>query len=109
MCSSLYRFDCIFRICIAAVEITVFCFHVFLTDRYILTAYIIKFLVPHVFHCLRLTVYAHEITGDYECRFRYNRPTNDQMLYMGQVLKEKKWDCSCTVRHLFIHSKKASP
>jgi hypothetical protein len=47
---SLHRFDCIFRTCIAAIEINVFCFHVFLTDRYMLTAYVIKFLVPHVFH-----------------------------------------------------------
>jgi len=32
-----------------------------------LTGYVIKFLAPHVFQFLRLTVYAHEITVDYEC------------------------------------------
>lgn len=45
---SLYRFDCIFGTCIAAIEINVFCFHVFLTDRYMLMAYVIKFLVPRL-------------------------------------------------------------
>jgi hypothetical protein len=101
---SLYRFDCIFRTRIAAVEINVFSFHVFLTDRYMHTTYVIKLQVSHGCQ-LRLTVYAHEITGDYERRFRCNRPTANQMLYMGQILKKKR-DC-CTARHLFITLKES--
>lgn len=60
---SLYRFDCNFRTCIAAIEINIFCFHVILTDRYMLTTYVIKFQVPHVCHFLRLTVMHTKLLG----------------------------------------------
>jgi hypothetical protein len=54
----------------------------------------------------RLTPYADEIIGDYQCGFRRNRSTTDQIFYIRQVL-EKKWEYNGTVHKLFIDFKKA--
>jgi hypothetical protein len=38
----------------------------------------------------RLTPYVNEIDGDRQCGFYHNRSTNNQILYIWQIL-EKKW------------------
>jgi hypothetical protein len=37
----------------------------------------------------RLIPYADEITGDYQCGFRCNRSTTDQIFYIRQILEKK--------------------
>ena len=54
----------------------------------------------------RLTPYAEEIIGDYQCGFRRNRSTTDQMFTVRQLL-EKKWEFNETVYQLFVDFKKA--
>jgi hypothetical protein len=54
----------------------------------------------------RLTLYVNEIIGDYQCGFRRNRSTTDQIFYIRQIL-EKKWECNGTMHQLFIDFKKA--
>jgi hypothetical protein len=54
----------------------------------------------------RLTPYAEEIIGDYQCGFRRNRPTADYIFCIRQIL-EKKWEYNGAVHHLFIDFKKA--
>jgi hypothetical protein len=54
----------------------------------------------------RLNPYIYEVTGDYQCGFRRNRSTTDQIFCIHQIL-EKKWEFSETVRQLFIDLKKA--
>jgi hypothetical protein len=54
----------------------------------------------------RLTPYADEIIGDYQCGFRRNRSTTDQIFYIRQIL-EKKWKFNETVHQVFIDFKKA--
>jgi hypothetical protein len=53
----------------------------------------------------RLNPYINEIIGDYQCGFRRNRSTMDQILYIRQIL-EKKWEYNGTVHQLFIDFKK---
>jgi hypothetical protein len=53
----------------------------------------------------RSTPYVDEIIGDYQCGFRRNRSTTDQMSCIHQIL-EKKWDYNGTVHQLFIDFKK---
>ena len=48
----------------------------------------------------RLTPYIDKIIGDYQCGFRHNRSTIDQIL-------EKKWEYNGTIHQLFIDFKKA--
>jgi sorting nexin-29 len=54
----------------------------------------------------RLIPYADEIIGDYQCGFRRNRSTTNQIFYIHQIL-EKKWEYNGTVYQLFIDFKKA--
>jgi hypothetical protein len=54
----------------------------------------------------RLTPYVSEIIGNYQCGFRRNRSTMDQIFYIRQIL-EKKWKYNGTVHQLFIDLKKA--
>ena len=54
----------------------------------------------------RLTPFAEDIVGDYQCGFRRNRSTSDQMFTIRQLL-EKKWDFCETIHQLFIDFKKA--
>jgi hypothetical protein len=54
----------------------------------------------------RLTPYVNKIIGDYQCGFRRNRFTMDQIFYILQML-EKKWEYNGTVHELFIDFKKA--
>jgi hypothetical protein len=54
----------------------------------------------------RLTPYVNESIGDYQCGFRRNRSTTDQIFYIWQTL-EKKWECNKTVHQIFIDFKKA--
>jgi hypothetical protein len=54
----------------------------------------------------RMTPYAEEIIGDYQCGFRRNRSTSDQMFSLRQIL-EKKWEFCGVVHQLFIDFKKA--
>jgi hypothetical protein len=44
--------------------------------------------------------------GDYQCGFRRNRSTTDQIFYIRQIL-EKKWEYNGTVHQLFIDFSKA--
>jgi hypothetical protein len=55
---------------------------------------------------VRLTPYVNEIIGDYQCDFRRNRSTMDQVFYIRQIL-EKKWEYNGKVHQLFIDFKKA--
>jgi predicted nucleotidyltransferase len=50
-------------------------------------------------------LYASEVIGDHQCRFRRNRSTMDQIFYIRQIL-EKKWEYNGTVHQLFIDFKK---
>jgi len=52
----------------------------------------------------RLTPYAEEIIGDYQCGFQRNRSNADHILCIGQIF-EKKWEYNETVHHLFIDFK----
>jgi hypothetical protein len=54
----------------------------------------------------RLIPYSDEIIGDYQCGFRRNRSTIDQIFYVRQIL-EKKWEYNGTVHQLFIDFTKA--
>jgi hypothetical protein len=54
----------------------------------------------------RLTPYAEEIIGEYQCGFRHNRSTTDRIFCIRQVL-EKKWEYNEAVHQLFIDFKKA--
>jgi hypothetical protein len=38
---------------------------------------------------VRLTPYVNELSGDYQCGFRRNRSTIDQILYIRQILEKK--------------------
>jgi hypothetical protein len=53
-----------------------------------------------------LTPYVSEVIGDYQCRFRRNRSTTDQIFYIRQIL-EKKWEYNETEHQLFVDFKKA--
>jgi sorting nexin-29 len=50
--------------------------------------------------------HADEIIGDYQCGFRRNRSTTDQIFCIRQIL-DKKWEYNGTVHQLFIDFKKA--
>jgi hypothetical protein len=54
----------------------------------------------------RLTPYAEEIIGDYQCGFRRNRSTTDNIFFIRQILG-KKWEYNGAVHQLFIDFKKA--
>jgi hypothetical protein len=54
----------------------------------------------------KLTPYAEEIIGDYQCEFRRSRSTTDHLFCIRQVF-EKKWEYNEAVHQLFIHFKKA--
>jgi hypothetical protein len=54
----------------------------------------------------RLTPYAEEIIGDYQCGFRRNRSTTDHIFCIHQIL-EKKWEYNEAVHQLFVDFKKA--
>ena len=54
----------------------------------------------------RLTPYAEEIIGDYQCVFRRNRSTTDHLFCIRQML-EKKWEYNEAVHQLFIDFMKA--
>ena len=54
--------------------------------------------------CLsRMTAYANEIIGEYQCGFRRNRSTVDHMFNIHQIL-EKKWEYSNKACQLFIEN-----
>jgi hypothetical protein len=53
---------------------------------------------------LKLSPYAEEIIGDYQCGFRRDRSTLNQILCMLQILE--KWEYNETVHQLFIDFKK---
>jgi hypothetical protein len=55
---------------------------------------------------VRLTPYVNEIIVEYQCGFRRNRSSTDQIFYIRQIL-EKKWEFNGTVHQLFIDFKKA--
>jgi hypothetical protein len=52
----------------------------------------------------RLSPYIYEIIGDYQCGFRSNRSTTDQIFCIRQIL-EKKWEYNETVHQQFIDFK----
>ena len=54
----------------------------------------------------RLSPMAEEILGDYQCGFRQNRSTIDQIFTLRQIL-EKKWEYTGEVHNLFVDFKKA--
>jgi hypothetical protein len=49
----------------------------------------------------RLTPYAEEITGDYQCGFRSTRSNTDYIFCIRQIL-EKKWKYKEAVHQHFI-------
>ena len=54
----------------------------------------------------RMTPYANEIIGEYQCGFRRNRSTINHIFSIRQIL-EKKWEYNNDVRQLFIDFEKA--
>ena len=54
----------------------------------------------------RMTPYANEIIGEYQCGFRRNRSTMDYLFSIGEIL-EKKWECNKDVFQLIIYFEKA--
>jgi hypothetical protein len=54
----------------------------------------------------KITPYAEEIIGDYQCGFQHNRSTTDHVFCIRQIL-EKKWEYNETVHRLFLDFKKA--
>jgi hypothetical protein len=54
----------------------------------------------------RLTVYAEEIFGDYQCGFRHNWTITDHTFCILQIIEEK-WEYNKAVNQLFIDLKKA--
>ena len=54
----------------------------------------------------RLTPLAEEILGDYQCGFRRNRSTIDQIFTLRQIL-EKSWEHNLEVHNVFLDFKKA--
>jgi len=54
----------------------------------------------------RLTPYAEEVIGDYQCGFRRYRSTNDHIICIRQIL-EKKMGKNEAVHQLLIEFKKA--
>ena len=54
----------------------------------------------------RMTPYANEIIGEYQCGFRRNRSTVDHIFSIRQML-EKKWEYNKDVCQLFIDFEKA--
>ena len=54
----------------------------------------------------RMTPYANEIMGEYQCGFRRNRSTVDHIYSIRQIL-EKKWEYSKVVCELFLDFEKA--
>jgi hypothetical protein len=54
----------------------------------------------------KLTPYVNEFIDDYQCGFRRNRSTTDQIFYIRQIL-EKKWEYNGTMHQLFIDFKEA--
>ena len=54
----------------------------------------------------RMTPYANEIVGEYECGFRRNRSTVDHIFSNRQIL-EKKWEYNKDVFQQFIDFEKA--
>jgi hypothetical protein len=55
----------------------------------------------------RLVPYIDEIIWDYQCQFRHNRSTTDQISCIRQILK-KKWEYNVTIHQLFIDFNKAN-
>ena len=53
----------------------------------------------------RLTPYAEEIIGHYQCGFRCNRSTTDHIFCICQI-PEKEWEYNEAVHQLFIDFKK---
>ena len=53
----------------------------------------------------RMTPYANEIMGEYQCGFRRNRSTVDHIYSIRQILV-KKWEYNKDVCQLFIDSEK---
>jgi hypothetical protein len=53
-----------------------------------------------------LTQYVNEMIGHYQCGFRRNRSTTDQIFYFRHIV-QKKWEYSRTVHQLFIDFRKA--
>jgi hypothetical protein len=47
-----------------------------------------------------------EIIGDYQCGFRSNKSTTDQIICIRQIL-EKKWEHNEIVHQIFIDLRKA--
>ena len=54
----------------------------------------------------RMTPYANEIIGEYQCGFRRNRSTVDHIFSIQQIL-EKKWEYNKGICQLFIDFEKA--
>lgn len=54
----------------------------------------------------RLEPYAEQILGDYQCGFRRNRSTVDQMFLLKQIM-EKRWEYAQSVHCLFVDFAKA--
>ncbi|KAG7296948.1 hypothetical protein JYU34_019852 [Plutella xylostella] len=54
----------------------------------------------------RLEPYAEKILGDYQCGFRPNRSTIDQLFLIKQIM-EKKWEYAQSVHALFVDFAKA--
>jgi len=53
-----------------------------------------------------MTPYVNEIIGEYQCGFRRNRSTVDQIFSIRQII-EKKWEYNKDVCQLFTDFKKA--
>lgn len=54
----------------------------------------------------RLSIYAEEIIGDYQCGFRRGRSTTDQIFTLRQIM-EKAWEYNINIHQLFIDFKQA--
>ena len=54
----------------------------------------------------RLTPFAEDIVGEYQCGFRRNRSTIDQLFSLRQIL-EKRWEHNCDTHCLFIDFQRA--
>jgi hypothetical protein len=57
-------------------------------------------------HLSRVSPYVEEVIGNYQCWFRFNRMTADQILCIHQALEAMGYNE--TVHQLFTHFKKAS-
>lgn len=54
----------------------------------------------------RLELYAEGILGDYQCGFRQNRSTTDQLFLLKQLM-EKRWEYAKDIHSLFVDFTKA--